>query len=126
MPVDDTAAAVLGAKLDMLSADIGRRLDEQRDDIRLMRSELPKHYVGQQAYQAEYGRLSDRIQNVEADVIEIRTTINTSLEALRGHLDRKFAEQGVSRRWMIGLAVTVALGLLSSATAVVIAVIAAN
>ena len=123
MPVDDTAAAVIGTKLDLLKEDIGRRLDDHRDDIRSMRAEMATNYVHQGAYQAEYGRMTDRIANVEADVIEIRTSLAAQMVDLHGHIDRKFAEMTISRRWVVGLVATVVLALLSSATAIAIAVI---
>lgn len=124
MPVDDTAAAVIAAKLDMLKDDIGRRLDDHRDDIRSMRGEMAANYVNQQAYQAEYGRLTDRIGNVEADVIEVRTTIKAEIVALHGHIDRKLDELKMSRWRMVSLSVTVALALLGSVTSVAVTLIA--
>jgi hypothetical protein len=133
MPVDDTAAAVIGTKLDLLKEDIGRRLDDHRDDIRSMRAEMATNYVHQGAYQAEYGRMSDRIGNVEADVVELRTSLATQFLDTHGHIDRRFNEivekvheERLSRRWVIGLVVSVVLGLLASATAVAIAVISGH
>lgn len=124
MPVDDASAAVIATELRLLKEDLGRRLDDHRDDIRGMRSEMASNYVNQKAYQAEYGRLTDRIGNVETDVAELRVTIKASIVELHGHIDRKLDELKVSRWRMVGLIVTVVLGLLSSATAVVVAVVA--
>jgi hypothetical protein len=141
MPVDDTAAAVIGTKLDLLKEDIGRRLDDHRDDIRSMRSEMASNYVNQQAYQAEYGRMADRIQNVESDVVEIRTSLATQFIDVHGHIDRRTGEIGEqvkqrldefgqqikdlrdARRFTVTQLVLIGLALLGSVTAVSVAFI---
>ena len=145
MPVDDMSAAVIATELRLLKEDLGRRLDDHRDDIRSMRAEMSSNYVHQQAYQAEYGRVSDRIANVESDVVEIRTSLATQFVDVHGHIERRFNEiteqvkerfeeitnQCKSRldeiveqrRFTVGQAVLIGSALLASATAIVIALI---
>lgn len=120
---DETAVAVIATEVRLMKDEIGRRLDELRTEQRDTRTEMSANFVHHTAYQAEYGRVTDRIANVESDVIEIRTSMATQIIDLHGHIDRKFAEMTISRRWVVGMVITVVLALLSSATAIAIAVI---
>lgn len=123
---DETGIAVVAAEVRLMKEDLGRRIDELRTDQREGQAAMASHFVHQAAYQAEYGRLTDRIGNVESDVVEIRTNLSTQIFDLHGHIDRKFEEMTVSRRWIIGVVVTVVLAFLGSATAIGIAVIAGH
>lgn len=120
---------VIAEQVKLMKEDLGRRLDDHREDIRAMRTEMASTYVHHQAYQAEYGRITDRIAGVEADVVELRTSLATQFVDVHGHIDRRFGEimaqakdDRLSRRWVIGVLVTVTLGLLASCTAIAIAV----
>lgn len=117
---------VIAEQVKLMKEDLSRRLDDHREDIRGMRSEMSSSYVHHQAYQAEYGRVTDRIANAEADIVEMRTSLATQFIDIHGHIDRKFDEIKMSRRWVAGVMVTVILGFLSSATAIAIAVIGSS
>lgn len=136
---------VIATELRLFKEELSRRFDEQRDlggrqsealalELRQLRTDMTSNYVSHQAYQAEYGRVTDRIANVEGDVVEMRTSLATQFVDVHGHIDRRFEEITAAikarfdetkdqRRWTWGQVVLIGLGVLAAATTVAVALI---
>jgi hypothetical protein len=106
---------VIATELRLFKEELSRRFDEIRDDVRNMRSDMATNYVHHQAYHSDIGRVNDRIANVEADVVDLRTTIAADK-----------AERNTESRWTKGQIVTAAVAILMAAIAIAAALIEAH